>query len=58
MAWDVEYTDDFGRWWADLSEEEQESVAAYVELLEERGPHLIGGTSGSFPSPMTSTTGT
>lgn len=40
MAWDVEYTDEFGRWWASLSENEQESVAAYVELLEARGPQL------------------
>jgi|APFre7841882724_1041349.scaffolds.fasta_scaffold89033_2 hypothetical protein len=40
MSWDVEYTDEFGHWWADLSEEEQESVAASVRLLEERGPTL------------------
>jgi len=40
MGWDVEYTDEFGHWWADLSEEEQESVAASVHLLEERGPTL------------------
>jgi hypothetical protein len=35
-----EYTDEFGHWWADLSEPEQESVAASVRLLEERGPTL------------------
>jgi hypothetical protein len=40
MSWDVEYTDEFGRWWADLSGGEQESVAASVRLLEERGPTL------------------
>ena len=28
MSWDVEYTDEFGAWWADLSEAEQESLAA------------------------------
>ncbi len=38
--WDVEYTDEFGRWWADLDAEEQESVAASVELLIALGPHL------------------
>ena len=40
MTWEVEYTDDFGRWWANLTEDEQVSVAASVQLLEERGPAL------------------
>jgi hypothetical protein len=40
MEWEVEYTDEFGDWWDTLSEEEQESVTAYVELLERRGPQL------------------
>lgn len=40
MAWEVEFTDEFGRWWATLSEAEQESVAASVRLLEVRGPDL------------------
>lgn len=40
MAWEVEYTDEFGHWWAGLTEDEQESAAAYVELLEVRGPQL------------------
>lgn len=40
MKWEVEYTDEFGQWWAELSEEEQISVAASVQLLEERGPNL------------------
>lgn len=39
-GWDVEYTDEFGEWWEQLSEAEQESVAASVELLEEYGPNL------------------
>ena len=47
MVWDVEYTDEFGQWWAELSQDEQESVAASVRLLEERGstlgfPHSSG----------------
>ncbi len=41
MAWDVEYTDEFENWWNELSEDEQESVTAYVGLLEERGPQLL-----------------
>lgn len=40
MAWGVEYTDEFGRWWATLSEAEQEDIAAIVEILEEKGPQL------------------
>ena len=38
--WDVEYTDEFGEWWNGLTDAEQESVRAYVRLLEERGPQL------------------
>ncbi|MGH9893657.1 MAG: type II toxin-antitoxin system RelE/ParE family toxin, partial [bacterium] len=40
MAWEVEYTNEFGRWWESLSEAEQDSVAVAVELLEELGPRL------------------
>ncbi|MDP2220021.1 MAG: addiction module toxin RelE, partial [Hydrogenophaga sp.] len=40
MTWDVEYTDEFGNWWASLTEDEQVSVAASVQLLETRGPAL------------------
>ena len=56
MTCDVEYTDEFGGWWASLSEDEQESLAASVRLLEERGP-LLGfphssGINGSRHSHM------
>ncbi len=40
MTWEVEYTDEFGEWWASLTEAEQASVAASVGLLEARGPNL------------------
>ena len=40
MTWDVEYTDEFGGWWGSLTENEQVSLAASVQLLEERGPSL------------------
>ena len=40
MPWEVEYTDEFGRWWHGLSQGEQDDVVARVELLTERGPNL------------------
>ena len=40
MTWEVEYLDEFELWWNGLNDEEQETVAAHVELLEERGPQL------------------
>ncbi len=40
MVWEVEYTDDFGDWWTDLSEDEQASVESRVQLLEAKGPRL------------------
>jgi len=40
MAWDVEFTDEFGNWWDHLAAEEQASVRAYVKLLEEYGVAL------------------
>src|ERR1700688_4846814 len=40
MAWEVEFTDEFGEWWNSLNDGEQEDVAASVMLLRERGPTL------------------
>ncbi len=40
MRCEVEYTDEFGQWWNSLTEDEQESVAAAIEVLEERGTEL------------------
>ncbi len=48
--WEVEYTDEFGHWWEQLSESEQVSVAASVMLLEERGPSLGFPHSSSIQS--------
>jgi hypothetical protein len=39
-VWDVEYTDEFGDWFAGLGAKEQEAVTARVELLAARGPSL------------------
>ena len=56
MNWIVEYTDEFGEWWRDLSEDEQVSLDASVRLLEDRGPHLgfphSSGINGSKHSHM------
>lgn len=38
--WEVEYSDDFGKWWDTLTEVEQVDVAACVGLLEMYGPNL------------------
>jgi len=40
MTCEVEYTNEFEGWWKYLSEDEQDSVAAYVGLLEEKGTQL------------------
>jgi hypothetical protein len=40
VTWDVEFTDEFGRWWEGLCEEEQDSVDHYVRLLMDFGPSL------------------
>lgn len=40
MAWEVEYTDEFGEWWESLIEGEQGDIDAYVRELERRGPML------------------
>lgn len=40
MAWEVEFTDEFERWWNSLGESEQEEISAKIELLQERGPVL------------------
>jgi len=39
-VWEVEYTDEFGRWWETLTEDEQESLVVSVELLRSIGPGL------------------
>ena len=42
MTWEVEVTNEFEAWWSNLSEDEQESLAASIGLLEELGPHFQG----------------
>lgn len=38
--WEVEVTDEFHDWWLTLSEQQQESLTARVDLLIEHGPTL------------------
>lgn len=56
MTREVEYTNEFGDWWASLSDDEQNDTTAVVELLMEHGPHLrfpySSGVSGSRHSHM------
>lgn len=56
MTWQVEYTDEFGEWWDSLTQEEQASIKASVDLLEMFGaglpfPHS-SGINGSKHSHM------
>ncbi|TNE34277.1 MAG: addiction module toxin RelE [Alphaproteobacteria bacterium] len=56
MAWDVEYTNEFGEWWDEIEEAERIDVVASVNLLERRGPQLpfpySSGIEGSRHSHM------
>ena len=40
MAWEIEVTDEFMRWYDGLSEREQDDIEAIVDLLTEQGPSL------------------
>ena len=40
MAWEIEYTDEFGNWWYRLSDREQDDIVAVVNLLAEKGSLL------------------
>ena len=40
MSWEVEFSDEFGRWWENLNSAEQKSVDFTVSLLQEAGPTL------------------
>lgn len=39
-VWEVAYTDQFGTWWAELDENDQNHIDAAVEVLERVGPAL------------------
>jgi len=56
VAYDVEFTDEFGMWWATLTEEQQDDLRARVDLLAEAGPSLrrpvVGEIVGSTFDPQ------
>ena len=55
-GWNVEFTDEFGQWWVELTEADQDELSATVELLMEHGPDLpfpySSGIEGSRHSHM------
>jgi hypothetical protein len=38
--WEIEYTDEFGDWFASLDHQDQDAIIAAVEVLERDGPGL------------------
>jgi hypothetical protein len=38
--WQIEFTDEFELWWNELTETEQDTLAASVQVLEQLGPGL------------------
>ncbi|EJL82441.1 hypothetical protein PMI15_03044 [Polaromonas sp. CF318] len=56
MAWEIEFTDEFGAWWDSLTEDEQISLKATVGLLQSEGANLrfpySSGINGSKHSHM------
>ena len=40
MGWEVEFSDEFGKWWDSLTAAEQKSVDFAVSLRQEAGPAL------------------
>ncbi|SRR6266508_4973368 len=48
MAYEVEFTDEFGEWWETLSEREQEELSARVALIERLGPAMRRPYSGEI----------
>jgi len=40
VAWEIEFTEEFGGWWEGLTADEQDSIDGVVELLKSLGPLL------------------
>ena len=51
MAWEVEVTDEFVRWYDGLSEREQERIGVIIDELSEKGPHLTYPKSSGIRGP-------
>lgn len=48
MAWEVEYTEEFGAWWDELTVDEQAALSARIDLLTAQGPKLRRPTVGEI----------
>lgn len=48
--WSIEGTDEFAAWYDSLTSEQQDALAARIELLEELGPNLKRPTVGEIQS--------
>ena len=51
MAWIVEYTDEFGNWYQDLTAPVQDDIDRVVGLLEVKGPQLPFPYSSGIENP-------
>ena len=40
VTWEIEYTDQFEKWWNELTADQQERITAAVRLLAQHGPGL------------------
>jgi len=40
VGWEIEATDEFQAWWAELTRAEREAIAVGITVLEEKGPAL------------------
>jgi len=38
--WEVEFTDEFGKWWETLTEDQQDAIVVGIRLLQAIGPAL------------------
>jgi hypothetical protein len=55
VAWEIEYTDQFGEWWETLTEDEQDAIDAAMELLGSEARHLVARSQTTFTSRGTRT---
>lgn len=40
MSWEIEFTDEFGDWFKELTEDDQDAIDFTVDLLTDQGPNL------------------
>jgi hypothetical protein len=52
VSWDVENTDEFGSWFVDLSETDQDAIDFTVDLLIAQGPNLRFPHSSGIGNPQ------